>query len=322
MSRLACGLVLALSAVARAQGDEPLRFSAQRGATDAGVQDSYIWEESPDYNGNSAVLYVGLVGSTDKVSFVRFDVSALPSSIEVLEGRLVLEASGVSGVPIGVHRVTAPWEETAPTWASFSMNFEATPVATFTPREGRNVVDVTTAVREWVERGTNHGLALRQPPLTASSTFHASEHATVSWRPLLEVLYREPQPLVAVALPAAPLEAACATEFTYPLRAHAPGATRFTATELPAGLTLDETTGELRWRPSRADVGARTFTVSVTDGRQQADLTVAVDVKCNAEYQVGCSAVPAAQGLGLGLLLLGARLLRRWGSGRAPPRAG
>ncbi|MDP1824738.1 MAG: DNRLRE domain-containing protein [Archangium sp.] len=279
------------------------RLTVQRGATGGTTRDCYVWEEAPAYNGNSDTLYTGLVGSTDKVSFLFFDVSALPPDARVSEARLILETYATSGVEIELHPVTADWAETFPTWTNFIGNVSPNIKVRFTPVAGRNVIDVTFLVQTWIAPRQNFGVALRQAPLTSSTTFRSSDSMPDSLRPALEVIYEPIAPLVETSVPA--LSASCSVPFRYPLRAHAPNATRFTTTS--TDVALDEVTGELTWTPTRGDRGSHAFTVEVSDGSRSEPIAVELDVQCSGPLTVGCS----ASGFGPGLLVLGLLLVRR-----------
>jgi hypothetical protein len=184
-------------------------------------------------------------------------------------------------------------------------------VAHFTPVEGRNVIDLTSLVQDWVRTGANLGFALRQATLTPSNTFHSSDSTPESLRPALEVLFTRPAPFVAGPLVTGPvpkLSAACAVPLRYPLRAHAPTGTRFTSSA--PEVSVDEATGELSWTPGTKDRGEHSFTVEVSDGNRTAQLGVEVSVQCNGPLTVGpgCSTAGLAPAALLGLaLLLGRR---------------
>lgn len=292
----------------------PQRVTIQRdpaGAAGNSVVDCYIWEESPDSNGNSTTLYVGLVGTTDKVSFLRFDLSGVPADAQVHDARLVLQTIGTSGTPIRVHEVTAPWAETEPTWTTFSTKYAPTAVTTFTPVAGRVSVDLTALARRWVSGATsNLGIALVQDPLKPSTTFDSSEEAVASLRPALELVIEpppapvEPLPLVGSQVPA--LEASCGVPFRYPLKVHTPGATQYSVSSQD-GLAIDPATGELTWTPDRSQRGAHEWMVSVTDGTRTDLLPVQLEVRCSEPLKVGCQAAPAGA---LGLLALAVATLR------------
>ncbi|MCC6337317.1 MAG: DNRLRE domain-containing protein [Myxococcales bacterium] len=304
---LVLGLISALSAAANG----PRRVTLQRtaAATPGPVQDCYVWQESPDYNGNSDTLYVGQVGATDKESFLRFDVSSeVAAGQVVVDARLVLGVMGTNGQPIRVHEVTAAWGETEPTWATFGASYASTAVTQFTPEAGRVSVPLTSLVQGWVDGKPNHGVALVQDTLTPSTEFFSSDHPTLSVRPALELVIDEPPapeaPLVASAVPA--LEASCGVPFLYPLQTHAPGATAFSVSS-DDGVVVGAASGELSWTPDRTDRGSHEWMVQVSDGARQDALRVQVEVRCSEPLHVGCSSAPGGALAMLGVALLALR---------------
>jgi hypothetical protein len=304
------GLLISLSGWAGGPRLVTVQRDAAATAGDA-VQDCYVWQEAPDYNGNSDTLYVGLVGTTDKETFLRFDVSSL-SGLVVRQARLVLQTMGTSGQPIEVHVATAPWAETEPTWATFGSAYKPQAWATFTPVAGRNTVDVTGVAESWVAGGTNDGVVLVQATLTPSTEFYSSDHPTASLRPALELLVDDPPPpdapLVTSDVPA--LEASCSVAFRYPLKAHAPDATSFTLSSSD-GVALDATTGELTWTPDRAARGVHEWMVTVSDGARTENVPVTVDVQCSEPLRVGCTAAPVGSLAWVAGLVLALRRRRR-----------
>lgn len=301
------GLMSALTAEAGGPRWVTLRRTAA--ATPGPVQDCCVWQESPDYNGNSDTLYVGLYGTTDKESFLRFDVSSEAGAGNVVvDARLVLAVMGTSGQPIRVHEVTTAWSETEPTWATFGARYSPAAVTRFTPEAGLVSVPLTALVQAWVDGKPNHGIALVQDTLTPVTEFFSSNHPTVSLRPALELVLDEPPapeaPLVASAVPA--LEASCGVPLLYPLQTHAPGATTFTVTSND-GVAVDRTSGELTWTPDRTDRGSHEWMVQVSDGAREDALRVQVEVRCSEPLRVGCTSAPGGALAGLGVVLLALR---------------
>src|SRR5262245_2409716 len=112
--------VLLISASA-AQANAFQHVTVQRGANVNDVIDCYVWQEQPEYNGGgSDTLYIGLVGASDKMIFVRFDTSAVPAAARVVSATMTLKTTSNGGIPIDVRRVTQTWTEMEPTWGSFS----------------------------------------------------------------------------------------------------------------------------------------------------------------------------------------------------------
>jgi hypothetical protein len=258
-----CALLAVLGASV-ASANPFQRVVVQR--ADAGVvSDCYIWEESPNYNGGSSdTLYTGPVGSTDKRAFLRFDVSSIPREARVLRAWVTLTVSSNGGVPTRVHRVTKPWTELEPTWATFADEFDPAVEATFTPVPGRVSFDLTELVAAWVSgQRSNFGVLLEQDTMTASSTYRSSDWEVASERPELEIVYENVGPLVTDAPP--DLSAACEVPLTYSLKAHAPRANRFTLAPQSTA-ELDPRSGVFTWTPTREELGAFTFSVKADDG--------------------------------------------------------
>ncbi|MFO0594635.1 MAG: DNRLRE domain-containing protein [Myxococcaceae bacterium] len=263
-------------------------LSLQRGADGGAIDDCYIWGESLDYNGNSDTLYVGLVGTADKETFVHFDLSQVPATAVVAQAWLTLTVTSTSGVEVRAHHASRAWAETEPTWGTFATAFEAPVVARFTPGEGRVVVDVTAAVADWVAgRHPNFGLALEQDPGSNSSTFASSDSPTAVDRPVLDVVFAPTSaPLISEQPPA--LSASCDVPFTYSLRGHAPLATEFSLAGAEGA--VDAQSGLFTWTPSRKSVGTHDFSVQVKDpASRTGQLDFHVDVTCTRGFGVGCS---------------------------------
>jgi len=295
-------LALALSCGPALAGG-PRHVTLQRSAAARAVTDCYIWEEQPGLNGNSDTLYVGLVGATDKRTFLRFEV---PTNVEVLDARLHLTTDSTGGRPIRVHEVTKAWEETEPKWSTFFDAHKPAAFTTVTPALGRVSIDLTGLAREWAQGGQNYGVVLLQDTLTPSTTFFSSESGTASLRPTLDLVVQDPpEQEQLVQGPVPPLEASCGVELVYPLRAHAPAATTFSlAPGTAPAPRLDGSTGELRWTPTSAQAGAHRFTVTASDGARSSGLDVEIDVKCVGPLRVGCSGTPGLPWAALALLAL------------------
>lgn len=304
-------VVLVLSGLAHANAFQ--RVTVQRGAVPDAVIDCYFWQEAPDYNGGgSDTLYTGLVGVSDKMAFIRFDVSAVPPGARVISATLTLEVIGNGGIPIDVRRVTRPWMEMEPTWATFSdASRPGTPEATFTPVEGRVSVELTQLVQSWVaDPANNFGLSLSQATMTSSSTFRSSDWGVVSERPALDVVFDQPPPPAPLITDRPPtLEASCDVPLSYSLRAHAPVG-RFTLGSSAGAIDADS--GLFKWTPGRVDRGAHSFAIKVDDGARTAELQLDVNVQCSRGLGVGsgCSSAPVLVGL-LALTWLGRRVRRR-----------
>lgn len=300
--------ILLLMTVVAAQGATAggtNRLVVQRSPTAmTAVRDCYIWEDAVGNNGNSNTLYTGRVGVGSKNTFLWFDLSGLPRDAIIKEARLLLENTGHGGAPIEIRFASRAWTETEPNWTSWSTAFEPGVLNTFTPVLGRNFVDVTVAVAKWFSGEPNYGLVLLQAPGSPSATFNSSEISTQSLRPALEVLYDRKQPLTVSEVPT--LVASCNALLTYPLRAHAPDATSWSAAAAPDGFAIEPASGEVTWKPGSAQRGLHEITVQAATADEQLDVPLKIEVRCVEPFRVGCSAAPG----GL-LALVGLILLRR-----------
>lgn len=156
--------------------------------------DAYLWQSSPDSNsGSSSVFYTGLVGAGEKTALIRFDVSFVPRGAQVTRARVFLDVQSDGAVPIRVHAVTVPWQESKVTWNNFDAGFEPAVQTSFLPADGS--FDVTALVHQWVNGRRNDGLYLEQMPNTSPSVFSSSNEDGVALRPRLELEFTPARPI-------------------------------------------------------------------------------------------------------------------------------
>lgn len=301
-------IVVALALVSSgALAAAPRHLTLQRSASSpTSVRDCYIWAENPSTNHNSDTLYVGLVGLTDKRSLLRFEV---PTNVRVLDARLELIAEDTGRAPFRVHEASQAWTETQPTWTSFADKYQPAVLATVTPSLGRVSIDLTAVAAGWAAGAANHGIMLEQDTMTSPTVFASSERAEQARRPALELVVEDLPPaggLGLVSTGAPLLEASCGVQLRYPLAVHAPRATSFSVAA--GGPAVDAATGELSWKPTRAERGVHTWAVTASDGRETAQLDVTIDVKCAEQLRVACA---SADGGWLALAAALGALLRR-----------
>lgn len=158
------------------------------------VEDTWISEAYPaDINGANPTLETGITVSEGSSGYalVRFDVSSLPDSAEVI--KLQLRFSGISSAgghlsKVTAHKVTSAWDEdnvsysTKPTWDSTIIDtFDGTIF-------GTGYIgavwewDITELYNQWKENpSTNFGVLLSAPipfvDLYASQGFYSKEGA-------------------------------------------------------------------------------------------------------------------------------------------------
>jgi len=159
--------------------------------------DSYVLSSSPSTNfGTKNTLLVESSGAT---TFLRFNLSSIPPSVN---GSMVAKATlkiYVSTVPtagsFNVDMVTSSWAEgsvtanSAPTIGSAIAS--AIPVAS-ADKNQYVLVDVTTAVVQWLNGTANDGLAL-VPDGSVSFAFNSKETTTTSHPSELDIILTGPQ---------------------------------------------------------------------------------------------------------------------------------
>lgn len=129
------------------------------------TQDAWVSVSSASSTHNSNPLVVGMDDFGGQDLLIQFDVSSIPLDSPILSADLYLEKTGQSVPSVPVHKiesVTQAWNEATVTqnnrpgqfykWGSYSS------VASVSDDD---VVDLSTAVNSWVNRGTaNHGVAI------------------------------------------------------------------------------------------------------------------------------------------------------------------
>ena len=173
-----------------------------------GVHDTQIRADMPTTTfGEVTRLMVDLddnaaPGDQPVQTLIRFDAiaSRIPAGAPILSAKLLLATGVVSGdtsvTAVRLHRMLVDWDETA-TWDGFiggiaADGVKASATADFalkpTVLNAPAIFDVTNAVRDWLNGGTNRGWVL----LSTSADgwrFSSSEEMTASLRPTLEVTY-------------------------------------------------------------------------------------------------------------------------------------
>ncbi|HNO77103.1 MAG TPA: DNRLRE domain-containing protein [Phycisphaerae bacterium] len=181
----------------------PITVSFQQGASGySGNVDTYLADDATttDFSG-ATTLVVDLV-SEDHI-LMRFDdiygggAGLIPPGATILSADLTINVTNESsGVGASLYRMLQPWNDTDTwdTWGGGIQNdgIEAatTPDASGSSGVGPYTLDVTTSIETWLgDPSTNHGWAWLPPAQDNSWQFDSAEAATVSDRPLLEVVY-------------------------------------------------------------------------------------------------------------------------------------
>lgn len=166
------------------------------------VEDAYLSQNAPDYNGGSYVrLYSGLSSGQEKRSVLRFDLGSIPQGSTIDSATLTLaQIYKESGSTVNVHRVTAAWSEDTATWNNVGSAFDPAVMAAINAASGagERVADLTALVQGWVSGAyANEGILLEEAPVLKTE-FRSSEESVQATRPLLSVCYSEPNPGVMI----------------------------------------------------------------------------------------------------------------------------
>ncbi|MBK8701457.1 MAG: Ig-like domain-containing protein [Saprospiraceae bacterium] len=193
-------------------------------ATVIATEDTYLSQASSNTNyGSCNRLYTGLSSSSRARSLIKFNLSTIASTTNIVSAKLVMTKTGgsnTSATSIGVHRVTNSWTENTgscsgssyrtPTWnkrtstvnwTTSGGDYNATAESVTTVSS--NAVyewDVTNLVKAWVNGTyTNNGLMLKRVTegTINQKYFASSEYTTVTSRPRLEIIY-EGEPVAAI----------------------------------------------------------------------------------------------------------------------------
>jgi hypothetical protein len=176
----------------------------------AGCDDTFIYRYQPITNYcPSSTLEVGY--KQRSAALLRFDLSAVPAHVSVVEAQLHLYASGWGGtdMTIDVHRVLravrlceATWNHArgVVSWGMPGCNDPSTDRSAVaessvaTQNIGKwYVFDLTALVQGWIDGSVlNHGVILRgaSPWSTGQFFFASSEGGSVNLRPKLVITYR------------------------------------------------------------------------------------------------------------------------------------
>jgi hypothetical protein len=171
-----------------------------------GVADSHIDSRLPAANFD-ADRNLKVSGDGSIVALLRFDLSPLPESTQIVQATLELYVDSSAGtIVLAAFEVTRPWkakevnrhEARRGIWwgkagcDDTSLDRVGTPACTqvFAGGKGWRSMDITEIARRWVADENNHGLVLRGEEATGGFFgFLSSEHSSAQGRPKLTVRY-------------------------------------------------------------------------------------------------------------------------------------
>jgi len=172
-------------------------ITIQPGPSDG--KDAFIAQEKPDDNfGSRDYFRVGCSENQyDKVSFIQFDLSSIPSGATLNSATLYLYCYETWGESqdIRVYQLGSSWNENTVTWNSAPNYFSGESTSAYISGTGWKSWDVTDHVWEWWSgQTTNYGFYLRHTTWNDEdqARFRSSDYSSSSYRPKLVVTYISP----------------------------------------------------------------------------------------------------------------------------------
>ena len=162
------------------------------------VADTGVNQATPTTNtGTATTMLVASATSANRRSFVRFDLSTIPTTARVQSATLQLTMSTAPTATrtYEVDRVNSTWTETGLTWNTMPTTSAATATAASGTTSGVNLTwNVTTDAQSFVtSSATNFGWQLRDSTESSATartaTFRTREFSTAVQRPTLTVIY-------------------------------------------------------------------------------------------------------------------------------------
>ena len=262
------------------------------------TQDTTISIESPNSNyGSNTLLQVD--GSPDEAALLKWDLSAIPAGSTIQNVTLTVNLTDNSDDTYEIYRLKRDWQENQTTWNNFaagsanrwqsagadgSLDRDPTVLGRVTGDTGSRTFSLNTAgvavVQSWVNNtAANFGFIIQDYEDAINGLdFRSREFSTATSRPRLNVTYVTNSPSLSPigsksGDELAPLSfTASATDpnlpndtLTYSLVA----GSGVGGTPVPAGATIDPTSGVFTWTPNETQDGSYSFRVRVTDSTGQ-----------------------------------------------------
>lgn len=278
----------------------------------------------------------GLQVSANYSSLLLFDVSPIAPETVVESAALELQITN-PGDAYPIFEALRPWTESGATWRRYdgTNNWALAGardagadrgdalLGTVRGDAGLATVELTPEgvqlVQLWIRReAPNRGMVI-QYGSGGYASFSDSEDVNLAARPALVVRYTIGGLLDGggPGFVSTPQTAArCDEPYQYASSGGpvltGPGPWTFSATEAPAGASVDPASGEVSWTPTADQAGPQTFELSATDGTDTFTQRFDVEVLCGGgEYRVGCGCGAGGPGLALGALALAVAVRRR-----------
>jgi hypothetical protein len=162
------------------------------------VADTGTNQASPGTNtGTTTTMLVASASSANRRSFVRFDLSSIPSTARVQSATLQLTMSTAPTATrtYEVDKVNAAWAESTLTWTNMPTAAAATATVASGTTSGVNLTwNVTADAKTFVANSsTNFGWQIKDTTESSATartaTFRTREWTTATQRPTLTVIY-------------------------------------------------------------------------------------------------------------------------------------
>lgn len=158
------------------------------------TMDAWIDAGSPSTNYGSALTMTS-GGAAGGAALLWFDVSGIPQGAKITTAFMRVNQAVTGSATVNAHLITAPWTESAVTYASFANAFDPSPFTTEVIGTGPVLpiyFDMVSAVQAWVDgSAANHGLLLAHVGAGAR-TFRTSEDSLSTNRPVIQFCYTLP----------------------------------------------------------------------------------------------------------------------------------
>ncbi len=163
------------------------------------VADAEVYSGTPNTNyGSYNIIEVGhsTLNGFDRYSFVRFDISGIPSNAIITSSWLSVFSKQCDGDPISVtvKQVTNDWSESTITWKSAPSSTDIDSALTVVTCDYDIYgFDVTGITQNWIDGQSNYGLYMVYDSSESFlKTFYSRENGDINREPVLDVIYTVP----------------------------------------------------------------------------------------------------------------------------------
>jgi len=121
------------------------------------TNDAYIYAGNPNDNyGSSPNLAVGYAGGSEMRMLIKWDLSSLPSCINITNVQIRLyQTTTNSSITTDIYRINCSWNENSVTWNNQPCTIGWYGSQTFSSTSGIKYVPATNLVNDWLINGNN-----------------------------------------------------------------------------------------------------------------------------------------------------------------------